>query len=65
MAKPTLKDCIQEGLMEVKRLNKYSSIPKNIDSDIPFTASFLVGWIQESVKNQTVEIPELKEEGKV
>ena len=56
MAKPTLKDCIQEGLMEVKRLNKYSSIPKNIDSDIPFAASFLAGWIMESIKNQTVEI---------
>jgi len=65
MAKPTLKDCIQDGLMEIKRLNKLSTLGRNIDSDIPFAASFLAGWIQESIKNQTVEIPELKEEGKV
>jgi hypothetical protein len=63
MAKPTLKDCIQEGLMEIKRLNKLSPIwpqrlCRSIDSYIPFAASFLAGWIRESIKNQTVEIEE-------
>jgi len=61
MAKPTLKDCIQDGLMEIKRLNKLSALyplSKNIDSDIPFAATFLAGWIRESIKNRTVGVEE-------
>ena len=58
MPKQNLRDCIFEGLMEIKRLNTVSptGIYRNIDSDIPFAASFLAGWLRESVKNQTVEI---------
>jgi len=51
--------------MEIKKMERRMIFWRTIDSDIPFASSFLAGWIKESIKNQTVEIPELKEEGKV
>jgi len=62
MPKQNLRDCIFEGLMEIKKMERRMIFWRTIDSDIPFASSFLAGWIKESIKNQTVEIEELREE---